>query len=88
VAQRCFPIDSWSRFVIEGILGMVPFGVMVLMLEPEVRRMSTHILRKWLAQLSSVLVGRNAETEAETEGLSKTQADVLPIVSPASAIEK
>jgi O-antigen/teichoic acid export membrane protein len=46
VAKQGFPTNNWAAFLGVGILGMVPYSIIVIVLEPDVRRLSGSMARR------------------------------------------
>jgi O-antigen/teichoic acid export membrane protein len=87
-AQRCIHIDNWIAFVAVGIIGMAPYGVVVLLAEPDIRKMSGRLLRQYIGKLTSASTGPIADNGAASESSPDVQLDDLSLPMPACAIEK
>ena len=54
LATHWFPPNNWGTFFSIGLLGMVPYSIIVVALEPRFRRMAANILRRSIGRLGVV----------------------------------
>jgi O-antigen/teichoic acid export membrane protein len=54
MGQQYLPVDSWLAFFSIGALGMVPYALVMLLLEPDIRGMARGLARRTASALSPV----------------------------------